>query len=125
MLIYYSIIRRGFTARQNNLCFIFCADILVLCCVVKSPLLVNLLASLYCCHPAPLLRSPADVRQGHLVTPAVYLLLFRGFTGEAGAQINSLNSHISAGTVLFSSPRPHILANSHLAPPAGLFHSPF
>lgn len=57
-----------------------CAAILFLCCVVKSPLLVNLLAPLYCCHPPSLLHSPADVRQGRLVVPAVYLLPFWGFT---------------------------------------------
>lgn len=71
-------------------------------CVVlfKSPLFVNLLAPLYCCHPPPLLHPPADVRQGRLVVPAVYLLPFRGFTWEATAQINSLNSHCSVGTSL-------------------------
>lgn len=67
--------------------------------VVKSPLAV-VLALLYCCHPPPLLHSPADVRRGCLVVPAVYLLPFRGFTWEATAQINSLNSRYSVGTSL-------------------------
>lgn len=84
---------------QNNLCFlILCVAILFWYCAVKSPLLVNLLAPLYSCHPPPLSHSPADVRQGRLVVPAVYLLPFRGFTWEATAQINSLNSHRSVGT---------------------------
>lgn len=85
---------------------IFCAAILF--CVVKSQLPLNLLDPLYCCHP-PLLHSPADVRQGRLVVPAVYLLPFRGFTWEATAQINSLNSHCSVGT---SFSLPHLLAHS-------------
>ena len=99
--------------------FIFCADILVLCCVVPSPLPVNLLVLLYRRHPPPLLHSPADVRRGHPVVPAVYLLPFRGFTREATAQINSLNSHSSVGTSLSL---PHLLANS-LSPPLSLPHS--
>lgn len=72
---------------------------IVCVCCVKSLLSMNLLDPLYCCH-APLLHSPADVRQGRLVVPAVYLLPFRGFTWEATAQINSLNSHCSVGISL-------------------------
>lgn len=90
---------------------IFCAAIFF--CVVKSQLPLNVLDPLYCCHP-PLLHSPADVRQGRLVVPAVYLLPFRGFTWEATAQINSLNSHCSVGT---SFSLPHLLAHSLPASP--------
>lgn len=82
------------------LCCLPPVAILFLHCVAQSALPVNLLAPSYRFLPPLLLQSPADVRQGRLVVPAVYLLPFRGFTWEATAQINSLNSHCSVGTPL-------------------------
>lgn len=102
----------SFSHNKISYVFILCAAILF--AVVKSQLPLNLLDPLYCCHP-PHLHSPADVRQGRLVVPAVYLLPFRGFTWEATAQINSLNSHCSVGT---SFSLPHLLAHSLRASPS-------
>lgn len=87
--------------------------------IVFTPLWVACEAVQSYCYrpPPPLFHSPADVKQGRLVVPAVYLLPLRGFTWEATAQINSLNSQCSVGTSSPLLPRLLTLNSAHDSSP--------
>lgn len=103
---------------SNTLCaapFLF----VFVCCYVSA---ARKPVGSHCRRPPPRLHPPADVTQGRLVVPAVCLLPFRGFTWEATAQINSLNSHRSVGTSL-SFPRSLAHSLSTPPPPCPLLYS--